>query len=221
MYEALLQEIVDEARKQQDIIGILLTGSVARGDALPGTDLDLRFILTPGTSRNFQSELRQGIQIEQGYADVALAQSKLATNPMEVYPYLDGRILFDPVDVLQQLREQARERFETYRTPEQERHEIAHNFQSALLKMNVALQSDDLLKAAFVASTTSWITLVGLWAVNDKPMPPNSSVWAHLKDLSLTPPDVETLLKHYFCGEARQRVEIAINLTEWVLAHLS
>jgi predicted nucleotidyltransferase len=104
LYDVLLQEIVDEARTHEDILAILLTGSVARGDALPGSDLDLRFILSPGHSRTFQSEFRRGILIERGYADLAQAQSKLKTNPMEVYAYLDGQILYDPATILIQLR---------------------------------------------------------------------------------------------------------------------
>ncbi|GCE08278.1 nucleotidyltransferase domain-containing protein [Dictyobacter aurantiacus] len=41
LYQALLQAIVEEARQQEEIISVLLTGSVARGDAVEGTDLDL------------------------------------------------------------------------------------------------------------------------------------------------------------------------------------
>jgi hypothetical protein len=93
IYHVLLQQTVDEAMPQKDVLGILLVGSVARGDALPGADLDLRFILAPGVSRKAEPEVRQGILIERGYADMAQAQSKLATNPMKIYNYLDGRIL--------------------------------------------------------------------------------------------------------------------------------
>jgi len=39
LYFVLLQELVEEASQQEDIVGMLLTGSVARGDALPGSDL--------------------------------------------------------------------------------------------------------------------------------------------------------------------------------------
>jgi predicted nucleotidyltransferase len=171
MYDTLLQEIVDEVSPQEEILGILLTGSVARGDGLPGCDLDLRFLLTAGNHRKTGPELRKGVLIERGYTDLALAQSKLEINPMVVYAYLDGRIPFDPEGILRHLREQAKERFETYRTSEHERDKIAYWLKSAHLKMTVVSRASDLLKATFVASTTSWEILVGLWAINDKPMP--------------------------------------------------
>lgn len=59
---------------------ILLTGSVARGDALPGADLDLRFILTPGARREFHRGLRQGALVEQGYAKPPTMVVKKARN---------------------------------------------------------------------------------------------------------------------------------------------
>ena len=220
IYEVLLQQIVDEEIHQKDILGVLLIGSVARGDALPGADLDLRFMLALGVSRKAETEVHQGILIERSYADMAQAQSKLTTNPMKIYNYLDGRILFDPKGLLVQLKEQAIQRFETYQYTQQERESIAYWLKSARLKMNVALAAGDIRKAAFVATTTSWEILVGLWAANEKPMPPNSSVWFHLKDLSNAPHGLETMLHSLFCGETHMRVYTAINLIDWMLPYL-
>ncbi len=219
-YQILLRELVEEATQHEELIGILLTGSVARGDALPGSDLDVHYLLSPGKSRPFQAEVRDDIVVEQSYADLAQARSKLETNPMEVYAYLDGRILYDPVGALMQLREQARNSFETYQSSEKERRGIAYWLKSARLKMTVALAAGNLFKAAFVAGTNSWEVLMGLWAANDKPRPPNGSVWAHLKDLSKGPDEIERQLYQLFCGETQQRVQTAIDLIDWVLEHL-
>lgn len=219
-HQALLQELVEEACQQEDLLGMLLTGSVARGDALPGSDLDVRYLLPPDKSRPFQSEQRHGIVVEQSYADLARAQSRLEANPMEVYAYLDGRILFDPKGTLIQLTDRAKELFETYQFPQQEVRGLAYWLTSAHLKMTAALSAGDLPKAAFLCSTTSWHILMGLWAVNDKPMPPSGSVWAHLKDLSKGPPDVKGQLNSLFCGGTLQRVQTAIDLIGWVLEHL-
>jgi predicted nucleotidyltransferase len=220
LYQALLQEIVEEASGQEEIIGVLLAGSVARGDALPGADLDLRFILAPGARREFQRGLRQGVLVEQEYADVALAQSKLEANPMEVYAYLDGRILFDPQSALAELKALAQKRFETYQLPEAEREKIATWLEAARFKIRVADRDGNLLKAAFATGTVSWQIVEGLWAANNRPLPPNGSIWPHLKDLSQGPADVEEKLKRFFCGETRQRVQVALELLDWILSSL-
>jgi len=220
IYQTLIQQIVDESVHDENILGILLIGSVARGDALPGADLDMRLILAPGTTRKVEPELRKGILIERGYTDVTLAQAKLDKNPLGLYAYLDGRILFDPQGLFAQLKEQARERFETFQYTQQERDGIAYWLQIARLKMKVALTARDQFKASFVAITTSWEILMGLWAVNSKPMPPNSSAWFHLKDLSLKPPDSEEMLTRLFTGETQMRVQATIDMIDWILPHL-
>jgi len=220
LYQQLLQEIVTEAREQDNILGILLIGSVGRGDALPGSDLDMRFILPTGMRRHLQSEVRYGVLVECGYADMALARSKLETKPMEVYAYLDGNILFDPLGLVEQLTEQAKHCFESYQCPEPERNAISYWLMSVRLKLLAALKAGDLLKGAYVSSTASWPILTGLWAANDRPIPPNGSVWVHLKDLSKGPPGVEELLRQFFGGETLHRIQTAIDLIDWIIAHL-
>jgi predicted nucleotidyltransferase len=84
LYEDLLRDLVDEARQDEEVIGLLLTGSLARGDALPGTDIDLRYILTEGADRPYRSTPRDGVLVEQGYADLPTAREKLEANPMDV-----------------------------------------------------------------------------------------------------------------------------------------
>lgn len=219
-YHVLLQELVEEASQQEDILGMLLTGSVARGDALPGSDLDVRYLLLEGKTRPFQSALSSGIVVERSYADLPRAQSKLESNPMEVYAYLDGRSLFDPMGILRHLTDRAKALFETYQFPQQEVDGLIYWLWSASLKMTVAQRAGNLPKAAFVCSTTSWQILMGLWAVNDKPMPPNGSVLVHLKDLSKKPLDLEKQIDQFFCGETSQRIQTAVNLIDWILEHL-
>lgn len=220
LYRVILQELVEEASQQEDIVGMLLTGSVARGDALPGSDLDVRYLLPEGQSRPFQSAIHNGIMVERSYIDLPGAQSKLEVNPMEVYAYLDGWILFDPMGMLRHLTDRAKALFETYQFPRKEVNGLLYWLRSAQLKMTVAQRAGDLPKAAFVCSTTSWHILMGLWAVNDKPMPPNGSVLVHLKDLSKRPFDLEGQINHFFCGETSHRVQTAIDLIDWILEHL-
>jgi len=221
LYDGLLRDLVEEERRQDDIIGVLLTGSLARGDALPGTDIDLRLILADGLSRPSRSELCEGVLVERGYADVASAQETLATNAMHVYAYLDGRILHDPQGALGQLRKQAQDRFDTYRIPEQEKATIAFLLQCCRDKIRVATSGGDLLKAAFVTATSSWQIMTGLWAANNRPLPPNSSVRPHLGDLTQGPADVEALYSQLFLADTGQRIEVALELIDWTLARIA
>lgn len=174
-HRTLLRGAIEEARGDKDVIGLLLTGSVARGDALPGADLDLVLVLAEGRERPFVREWMDGILVERTYVSVHSARVQLGTRPMSIYGHLDGRILYDPQQALSGLRRRARSRLEAYETPKEHRAEVAFLLRCSRDKMRVALGGGDLLKAAYVAGTSSWQIMEGLWAANDLPMPPNSS----------------------------------------------
>lgn len=220
LYEDLLGQLVSGAREDTEIIGVQLTGSLARGDALPGTGVDLRFILADGVDRPFDRRAVDGVLVERGYADVKTEQAKLNTNPMNVYAYLDGRILYDPEGVLVFLRERAQLRFDEYVVSQPERANIAFLLGCSRDKIRVAMDGGDVLKAAFVAGTSSWGIMEGLWAANSRPLPPNSSVRPHLKDLTVGPPDIEAKYRQLFMAETEERIRVALDLLDWIIAQL-
>jgi hypothetical protein len=139
---------------------------------------------------------------------------------MHVYTYLDGRILYDPEGRLQALVSAARARFGAYRVPAEEAHGIAHWLHSARIKIVAARDAGDELRAAYVASTSSWEMLRGIWAAHDKPVPPSGALWAHLHDLPAGPPDVEAWLRMLFTGDTSARISAAIEIIDWVLPRL-
>jgi hypothetical protein len=92
--------------------------------------------------------------------------------------------------------------------------------QSDRIKLTAALTAGNSLKAAYLSSTVSWPLLQGLWAANEKPLPPNGSVWVHLKDLSRGPQNVEEQLKQFLLDEPLSRAHAAISLIGWILEQL-
>jgi predicted nucleotidyltransferase len=220
MHRRLLRELLDELLRDEEVIGVLLTGSLARGDALPGSDVDLQVILADGLPRSFSSGIREGIMVEKKSADYEDTLDRLSRRPMEVYSYLDGCILHDPEGKLEKLRSAARDRFAAYRTPDEEKRGAIHWIKSALIKLEAARRASDDLKAAYVASTTSWPLLEGLWAANDWPVPPNSSVWPHLNDLTNDPAPLEEWLKQLFLGSVDERTEAASVLMRRIVERL-
>lgn len=218
-YAEVLDDVVIAARADAEVIGILLTGSMARGDALPGTDIDLRFILVDGASRPFDSRLRDGILVERGFADLATGQAALESNPMNLYAYLDGRILHDPQGAVGLLTKQARLRFDDFTTSAENAARIGFLLGCSRDKIRVAMDGGDLLRAAFVAGTTSWGIIEGLWAANNRPLPPNSSVRPHLGDLA-GPPGIRDKYERLFLAATPERVELTLELLDWIIAEL-
>lgn len=216
-HRIILAEVVEEAQANEDVTGLLLAGSAARGDAGPSSDLDIYVLLRDGGARAFRSEIRGGILVEYKSADFARAYSQIERNPMEIYAYLDGRILRDEGDRLAELTAFAQETFRTYKMPDAERRSINYWLQSADIKVRAALEAGDELKAAFTAGTTAWKIMEGVWAVNDRPMPPSGGVSAHLADLSSHPPPVADWFARLFLGDTSARIETALDLIGWLV----
>lgn len=217
IHRELLEDILRCALRDDAVAGLLLTGSVARGDAYPGSDLDLYVLLHDGRRRPFLTQTRRGIVVEISYADFHYARRKLEDNPMSVYRYLDGRILYDPQGLLRRLVGIARERFAAYEVPEEERQRIAYWLESARVKIVAAWDAGDLMKASYVVSTTSWPLLEGLWAAADKPMPPNGGVLPHVRDLEDITPGVERGLRTIFLEDTNERIEASLELIDRIV----
>jgi predicted nucleotidyltransferase len=219
-HRRLLQEVLEQARRDDEVIGVLLKGSVARGDARPGSDLDVYILLRNGCSRAFQSEWREDVLVERTFADLNRAKDKLEADPMWVYAYLDGRILYDPQGGLAQLAALAHTRFETYRASPERKADLAYWLESTEHKIVAAKASGDHFRAAYVSGVTLWPILEAVWAANDRPVPPCGSVWAHVGDLDRGPRDAAARLRRLFAGDDAERVRAAIEVIEWAVPAL-
>ncbi|MFF2911136.1 DNA polymerase subunit beta [Paenibacillus sp. NPDC057934] len=221
IHRNLVMEIYEEVIRDHEAIGLLLQGSVARGESYETSDLDMYILLKEGLSRPFRADFRQGICVEFKYSDFEMATRKCEDGPMGMYNFLDSAILLDHEGQLQQLIEQSKQLFSGYRTPVTEMKSIKHWLESTQIKVKAAQMAGDDLKAAFVVGTTSWKILEGVWAASNKPMPPNGSVLFHLKDLEGLTDDRKDLIKSLFVGEVRERIESSIQIIEWVTVSLN
>lgn len=216
-HRRLLGEMLAELDGDERVIGVLLAGSLARGDALPGSDVDLVLLVAEGVPTEFRTERRDGILVERSYLDEAAAREQLAAQPMRVYTYLDGRVLRDDSGGLTRLADQARVLYAAFRTSPKERQDIAYWLRSARDKIHAALDAGDLLRAAYWTSTTSWKLLEGLWAAHDRPMPAGGGVWAHLGDLGGVTPGLAKDLHVLFLGETAARSAAMVALIDATL----
>lgn len=128
--------------------------------------------------------------------------------------------MYDPFGVLALLNSDARKRFDEFEVSKEERARTAFLLGCARDKIRVAMDGGDLLRAAFAAGTTSWGIMEGLWAVNNRPLPPNSSVRPHLCDLA-GPPDIQAKYERLFLADTPERVRVTLELLDWIIARLT
>jgi predicted nucleotidyltransferase len=219
-HRKLVETILKDCVSKEEYIGLMLIGSVARGDAYPDSDLDLYYLLENGHHKMFHSEIKENVLIEYKYADFEQVKLNYKKNPMEIYSFIDGKILYDKKGLLQQLKIIAQQEYHEYRITKNQIHSISHWLKSSLIKMNAAIKENDEFKAVYVVSTSTWVLLEGIWAVNNKPMPPSGAVWAHINELPNRITNLDKLLKDLFLGKPSERIHSSIILMEWVIAHL-
>ncbi|HDR7783865.1 MULTISPECIES: nucleotidyltransferase domain-containing protein [Bacillus] len=219
-HKKLVQTIVAEILSIDKVTGCMLIGSVARGDAYPDSDLDFYILLEEGQKKKFHSETREGILVEYKYADVNQILVNLKNNPMELYTFLEGEILFDRSNELKKLKEIAAYEFENYRVSSDKVKGISHWLRSSLIKIQSAMKAHDELKASYIVHTSTWTLLEGIWAINNKPTPPAGSVLRYIQVLPNKPIQLETLLHKLFLGDTTERISSAIFLIDWVLHNL-
>lgn len=221
-HRRVVTELVAEARDHPAVIGALLIGSLGRGTALPGSDVDLLLLLADGCGeeRLLRNHERHGTLVEFHYRDVATAQAQLAREPTWFYAYLDSRILYDPVGRLAELVAFAREQFPAYRATPELRRRYAFMVDRTQHKLQAAVDAGDLLRAGGVASTYAGVILDGLWTAHDRPRLGVSEMWVRLPDLVGFPAELAAQLRTLFLGAALERARAGIVLCEWIVARL-
>ncbi|MBM6648734.1 nucleotidyltransferase domain-containing protein [Bacillus sp. RIT 809] len=219
-HKILVQTILNECLSMHKVSGLMLIGSVARGDAYLEFDLDFYILLEGGQKKEFHSETRKGILVEYKYADFNQIQLNFKNNPMEVYSFLEGEILFDKSGELKKLKEIAKYEFENYRVSSDKVEGISHWLNSSLIKIQSALKVNDELKASYIIHTSTWTIIEGIWAINNNPAPPAGSVLKYMQTLSNRPSNFDELINKVFLGDTTERVSSAVFLIEWVLLNL-
>jgi len=219
-HRAIVAELVDEAVRDDRISGALLIGSLGRGTALPGSDIDVLLLIPDGLGKErlYRNHERRGVLIEYHHRDVPTAQSQLDTDATWVYAYLDSRILYDPAHRVAELVTIARERYAGYRSTDEQRRRYAFIVDRTREKLQAAVDADDALRAGGVASTYASAILNGLWTAFDKPTLGVSEMWVRLPDLVELPPGTRESLQALFLGAAMERARAGIILCEAIVA---
>ena len=209
-------DIIDRelARLQADssVLGVMLIGSLAGGYATEYSDVDL-YILCDRDA--FEADWIDGVLVERTFATPETARRKIDEAPMEAYRWQNAQLIHDPQGLLAGLAEGARQAYEAYTPPERLKWHIAHWLVTLELKLTAALESGDLLKASYLASTNAWMLLEAMWAVNSRPMPPSGTAYQLYQALERVP--CADWFPGIFQGTLEQRAAHTRSLITWAL----
>lgn len=196
---------LENLSNDRTVSGVLLTGSVACGCASENSDVD---IIALCGRHCFETHFTDGILVETSFVTYEYAVEKLNANPMAVYHWLDAEIALDRDGRLSQIMALAKQKYESYRTPQKVREGLYHWLMTARIKLETA----DSMKKRYLAHINSWKILEALWAVNDKPTPPAGTAYRKRGELRTVPCEnwFEKLFSEECCGAAAEIIDFLL-----------
>ena len=211
----IFNKLVLELKKDIAVEGVLLNGSVAVGTATELSDLDMIVLCN---EIKFVSEVIDDVLVEIHYITYDKAIKRLNNYPMEVYKYLDAKMAYDN-GKLKEIITCTENIFYHYCVSEKEKREIVYWLNSIRLKLNSAFSKQDILLISYLVSTNLWKVLEGIWALNQKPVPPSSSLYRRYRDLNFIPcPDwFDSLLM----GDIESKGRMMMYSIDWILNEMN
>ena len=221
-HRRIVAELLAEACEHPTIIGALLIGSLGRGNAVPGSDIDLLFLLADGQgqTRIFQNHEREGILIEFHYRDVATAMAQVAELPVWQYAYLGSRILYDPLGRLATLVDYVRAHAAAWRPTTADRQRHAFYADRVRHKLQAGVDAEDALRAGGIASTYAPMILTCLWLAYDRPSVGVTEMWVYLNELKGLPETIVEQLRLLFLADPFGRAHAGIAICAHAVARL-
>jgi hypothetical protein len=62
--EHIVAEATAAAREDETVLGLMIKGSLARGERYPGADIDLHALVVPGAGRATEVRMVEGVMVE-------------------------------------------------------------------------------------------------------------------------------------------------------------
>lgn len=166
----ILDKEIELLQQDKSIRGIMVIGSVAYGTATDDSDLD---ILVLCDKDEFVSKYVDNILVEIHFQKHMTMKKRLESNSMEVYKYIYSKIIIDDGEIAQ-LSAEAHEIYNNYKTPNKEKENIVYWLSATKSKLLSAIKNNDVIKVSYLVATNTWKVLEGVWAINNKPIPPSS-----------------------------------------------
>jgi predicted nucleotidyltransferase len=207
-YQAILNRLKEELTDNR---AIFVTGSVARDEATPRSDLDILVITK--SDHSFEEKEVDGILVEIKRNTIQGFKEKIDKEPMNVYQWLDAKPLYDPEDLLKELKNYAQKTLESYRSSDFPRKWL----ESTKIKIESAHEANNQMLVGFHVSNILWKIVEGLYIINSLPTPPSSTAFRRVSDLKVIPENFNNVWTDALTGDLEKRSMATLSLIEFLL----
>lgn len=218
-HRAVAEEVASEAWSRPDVLAVLLSGSVARREHRPTSDVDLILVAAEEPPCPLMRVMRGELLVEVIEHSESEWRSRFDRPKASwLYSFIEGDLLFDRGAGLV-LRADAEDVLKSYRTPDALRAAIAASLWHGQAKLDRAADGATPEELGYWASVFVPSVIDGLFAVRDVPLPAGSRRLHYLDLLHLTAWE-DTVLKRALTGTPVERLTATADLVAYLRRRL-
>lgn len=212
-HRALAEAVANELADNDDVLSVLIGGSVGRGDHGPNSDIDLLVVTVDNAPRaGMVRELRSGHLVE------CIARSEAQwlarfdrPKTSWLYAFLEAVIAHDTDGSAARLIHAAHRTLDRYQTSPELRSELAVTLWHSQGKLDRALHIGTAADHAYWSGLFAPTILDALYALHNVPLPPGSRRLDYRHRLPLTS-EQQRLVDALLVGDPAQRIAAAATL---------
>ena len=104
IHKRIVDEIIEEQKKNSKVITINLFGSVAEGNERPDSDVDIEIIINEGKEWKWFKQNKYGIHIDFVRCSKNHLLYQIEKYPYLCYGYLDEKVIYDPEGFMKEVK---------------------------------------------------------------------------------------------------------------------
>jgi len=202
-HKQIIEKLASTYQSNGNNLALLVTGSVARDEYSENSDLDL--LLVAKEKQPFREELIDGIVVEVKTNTLDGFVLKMKDDPMNIYQWLDAKVIFDSDNVSERIINEAKNIYDTHTSAPKEISGTKKWLESAKIKIESTQQNNDELALGFNVSNILWQIVRGLYLLNNKPVPPNTTAFGRINKLENLPNNFDQQWKDLLTGDLEKR----------------
>lgn len=217
-HKQIIDSLTSKYEGDDNIYALLVTGSVAREEQTDNSDLDL--LIISNEKQPFEEKLIDSIVVEIKTNTVDGFIQKMKDEPMNIYQWLDAKVIFDKNNSTEKVVNEAKSIYENYSPNPKEISGVNKWLESAKTKIESAQNSNDELALGFNVSNILWQIVRALYFLNNKPVPPSTTAFRRVKDLEKLPDNFDKLWNDSLTQNLKVRTRATLQILDFNLFHL-
>jgi predicted nucleotidyltransferase len=225
LHRRVLSAILADARADQGVRGLLLTGSLARGTARADSDLDVLVVTSEHPADAGWRSAARPLPVDFLVRTPGEWRARFAPDrPRDEswgYAFLDAVVLHDPEGAAARLIADAAAIHEHYRVPAPVKAHYTRLWQHVRPKMLAVLSHGDPVEIGWASAVMTNDVLRTAWAASDLPNPSLDlgTVQRHLDDLTI-PADAPAQIRAILRAPPRGSLQRQLDLIDAIVPHL-